>query len=113
VAPAADEFAFFNHLSFSSAIIGSVQRLRFQEEPRAMAVCWRCPSCSEVSCEDDVHVTGNAVACDHCERPFTQQETLCTVCDTPNPWTRRDTLHFLCRECGTAQTYFSHLPMAG
>jgi predicted amidophosphoribosyltransferase len=53
------------------------------------------------------------VACDHCERPFPQQETLCTVCDAPNPWTRRDTLHFLCRECGTAQTYFSHLPMAG
>src|SRR3954447_9920299 len=77
-----------------------------------MAVCWRCPSCSEVSCEDDVNVTGNPVACDHCERPFPQQETLCTVCDAPNPWTRRDTLHFLCRECGTAQTYFSHLPMA-
>jgi hypothetical protein len=78
-----------------------------------MAVCWRCPSCSEISCEDDVNATGNPVACDHCERPFPQQETLCTVCDTPNPWTRRDTLHFLCRECGTAQTYFSHLPMAG
>jgi hypothetical protein len=28
-------------------------------------------------------------------------------------WTRRDTLHFLCRECGAVQTYFSHLPMAG
>jgi hypothetical protein len=78
-----------------------------------MAVCWRCPSCSEISCEDDVNATGNPVACDSCQRPFPQQETLCTVCDAPNPWTRRDTLHFLCRECGTTQTYFSHLPMAG
>jgi hypothetical protein len=78
-----------------------------------MAVCWRCPLCSEVSCEDDMNATGNPVACDHCERPFPANETLCTVCDAPNPWQRRDTLHFLCRECGTTQTFFSHLPMAG
>lgn len=77
-----------------------------------MAVCWRCPMCGEVSCEDDVNATGCAVACDHCERPFPQQDTLCAVCDAPNPWQRRDTLHFLCRECGTVQTYFSHLPIA-
>ena len=67
-----------------------------------MAVCWRCPSCSEVSCEDDVNVSG-PVSCDHCDRPFPQNETLCPVCDTPNPWTRRDSIHFWCRECGTRQ----------
>ncbi|HEX9457523.1 MAG TPA: hypothetical protein VGA84_00185 [Thermoanaerobaculia bacterium] len=64
-------------------------------------------------CEDDVNATGKPVACDHCERPFPQQNTLCTVYDAPNPWKRRDTLHFLCRECGTTQTFFSHLSMAG
>ncbi len=49
---------------------------------------------------------GAAVACDHCRWPFAQSETLCAVCDSPNPWTRRDSLHFLCRECGTTQSYF-------
>jgi len=71
-----------------------------------MAVCWRCPTCSEVSCEEDVSATGLPVACDHCGRPFPPDETLCAVCDAPNPWARRDSLHFLCRECGTTQTYF-------
>ena len=70
-----------------------------------MAVCWRCPSCSEVSCEDDVNLSG-PVSCDHCQRPFPQDETLCTVCDTPNPWARRDSIHFWCRECGTTQRPF-------
>jgi len=54
-----------------------------------------------------MNAVGRPVACDACERPFPQQETLCTVCDAPNPWARRDTLHFLCRECGTTQTFFS------
>jgi len=71
-----------------------------------MAVCWRCPACSEVSCEEDVSATGRPVACDHCGRPFPPDETLCAVCDAPNPWARRGSLHFLCRECGTTQTYF-------
>lgn len=73
-----------------------------------MAVCWRCPGCNEVSCESDVNLTDNPVACDHCLRPFSQQETLCTVCDAPNPWVRRDSIHFLCRECGKTQMFFSH-----
>jgi predicted amidophosphoribosyltransferase len=60
-----------------------------------------------------VNAAGKPVACDACERPFPPQNTLCTLCDAPNPWTRRDTLHFLCTECGTTQTFFSHLPMAG
>ena len=72
-----------------------------------MAVCWRCPQCSEISCEDDVNLTDNAVACDHCQRPFPQQETLCAVCDAPNPWARRDSIRFWCRECGTTQKFFS------
>jgi len=69
-----------------------------------MAVCWRCPACSEVSCEDDVNVSG-PVSCDHCDRPFPQNETLCPVCDTPNPWIRRDSIHYWCRECGTRQRF--------
>jgi predicted amidophosphoribosyltransferase len=72
-----------------------------------MAVCWRCPECSEVSCEEDVNLIG-PVSCDHCDRPFPQNETLCTVCDSPNPWARRDSIHFLCRECGTTQMFLSH-----
>jgi len=71
-----------------------------------MAVCWRCPVCSEVSCEEDVNLIG-PVSCDHCDRPFPQNETLCTVCDSPNPWARRDSIHFLCRECGTMQMFYS------
>jgi hypothetical protein len=76
-----------------------------------MAVCWRCPACSEVSCEEDATLSG-PVSCDHCQRPFPPNETLCTVCDTPNPWARRDSIHFLCRECGTTQTFFSYRPLA-
>jgi hypothetical protein len=72
-----------------------------------MAVCWRCPECSEVSCEENVNLTG-PVSCDHCKQPFTQNETLCTICDTPNPWARRDSIHFWCRECGTMQRFLSH-----
>jgi RNase P subunit RPR2 len=59
-----------------------------------------------VSCEDDANAQGHALACDHCERPFLPQETECTVCDAANPWVRRDTLHFLCRECGNTQTFY-------
>ena len=70
-----------------------------------MAVCWRCPGCNEVSCEDDATLTGSPVDCDHCQLPFPQHETLCTVCDAPNPWARRDSVHFLCRECGTMQAF--------
>ena len=69
-----------------------------------MAVCWRCPVCSEISCEDDVNLSG-PVSCDHCARPFQQSETLCTVCDAPNPWTRRDSIHYWCKECGTRQRF--------
>jgi hypothetical protein len=72
-----------------------------------MAVCWRCPSCNEISCEDDVNAAGPSVACDHCQQPFPPAETLCPLCDAPNPWARRDSLHFLCRECGTTQTFYS------
>jgi predicted amidophosphoribosyltransferase len=77
-----------------------------------MAVCWRCPGCNEVSCEDDQNSTGHAVACDHCERPYPPQSTLCTTCDAPNPWRRRDTVHYICGECGTSQTFYSHLATA-
>ncbi|MEO6260568.1 MAG: hypothetical protein ABIP63_09460 [Thermoanaerobaculia bacterium] len=62
-----------------------------------------------MSCEDDGNAAGNPVACDHCGRPFPTHETLCTLCDAPNPWSRRDSLRFICRECGTAQTFYSHL----
>ena len=37
------------------------------------------------------------------------QEALCTVCESPNPWARRDTLHFVCRECGNTQTFYWNL----
>lgn len=70
-----------------------------------MAVCWRCPVCNGVSCEVDVNAAGLPLACDHCERPLLPPETLCPVCDAPNPWSRRDSLHFLCRECGEVQTF--------
>ena len=72
-----------------------------------MAVCWRCPHCSEISCEDDANAQGHPLACDHCERPFPPQQTQCPVCDAPNPWTQRDSIHFMCRECGTTQTLYS------
>ena len=78
-----------------------------------MAICWRCPLCNEVSCEDDVNAAGLPLACDHCERAFVPHETLCTVCDAPNPWARRDTVHYWCRECGSMQTFFSHVAVAG
>ena len=74
-----------------------------------MAVCWRCPLCGEISCEDDVHATGMPLACDNCERALLPHETLCTVCESPNPWARRDSLRFWCRECGNSQTFHSHL----
>jgi predicted amidophosphoribosyltransferase len=70
-----------------------------------MAVCWRCPLCNAISCEDDVNAAGQPVACDHCERALRPQETLCPVCDAPNPWVRRDSVHFWCRECGTTQSF--------
>jgi len=79
-----------------------------------MAVCWRCPSCKQVSCENDVNITtAHPVSCDHCERPFPQTETLCPVCDGPNPWARRDSVHFWCRQCGTMQMFLSHIAFAG
>jgi predicted amidophosphoribosyltransferase len=71
-----------------------------------MAVCWRCPSCNEISCEENVNLKG-PVSCDHCSSTFVQQETLCPVCDASNPWTPRDSIHFWCRQCGTMQRYLS------
>lgn len=55
-----------------------------------------------------MNLTDSPVACDHCNEPFPQQQTLCPVCDAPNPWARRDSLHFICRECGTTQAFYSH-----
>lgn len=71
-----------------------------------MAVCWRCPSCNEISCEEDANRVGTVV-CDHCSASLDEEETLCAVCDAPNPWKRRDSIHFLCIECGTMQRYLS------
>lgn len=71
-----------------------------------MAVCWRCPNCNEISCEDDVNAAGHPLACDHCGRPFPPSETRCPLCDAPNPWARRDSVHFWCRECGHTQTFY-------
>ena len=50
---------------------------------------------------------GLPLACDHCERPFPPHETQCPVCDSLNPWARRDSVHFWCRECGNTQTFYS------
>jgi hypothetical protein len=72
-----------------------------------MAVCWRCPKCSQVSCETDVNAAGLPLACDHCERALLPVETQCPVCDGLNPWKRRDSLHYMCRECGHTQTFYS------
>jgi hypothetical protein len=77
-----------------------------------MAVCWRCPHCSEISCEDDVNSAGHPLACDHCERPSTPDSTQCTVCDAPNPWARRDSVHYWCLQCGNTQTFYSNLRLA-
>jgi hypothetical protein len=77
-----------------------------------MAVCWRCPDCDEVSCETEIQVAGQPLACDHCERAQIACQTRCVVCDSPNPWSRRDTIHFLCRCCGHVQTFYSHLASA-
>jgi len=49
------------------------------------------------------------LACDHCERALLPIETLCAVCESPNPWRRRDSLHYTCAECGNSQTFYSHL----
>jgi hypothetical protein len=55
-----------------------------------------------------VNWQGQPLACDHCEVLSPPYDTLCPTCDTPNPWARRDTLHFWCRECGTTQMFLSH-----
>jgi len=60
-----------------------------------------------VSCEEDVNRCG-PLACDACGVSFEEPETLCPVCDAPNPWTPRDSIHFWCRTCGTTQRYLSH-----
>ena len=70
-----------------------------------MAVCWRCPVCEEVSCETEVNAAGMPLACDHCERAVLPNEALCAMCDAPNPWSRRDSIHYICRECGEQQTF--------
>ena len=46
------------------------------------------------------------LACDHCERAVLPNEALCAICDAPNPWSRRDSVHFICRECGEMQTFY-------
>lgn len=74
-----------------------------------MAVCWRCPKCRAISCEDDGNAIGKPLACDECERPILPGDTECPVCDAQNPWARRDSIHFWCRECGNMQTLHSHL----
>jgi hypothetical protein len=71
-----------------------------------MAICWRCPECSQISCENDITVVEPSVVCDHCSCTLRTAETLCAICDTPNPWSRRDSLHYLCRECGHLQTFY-------
>jgi hypothetical protein len=79
-----------------------------REVLRFMAICWKCPRCSEISCEEDVNAQGQPLSCDSCERVFLPSETECPVCHSPNPWARRDSVHYWCRTCGHTQMFHSH-----
>jgi len=75
-----------------------------------MAVQWRCPACHEVMLEMEmVDDHKQLLKCHRCDTSSSRQETLCPICDARNPWKHRDTLHFLCVECGNTQTWYSHL----
>ena len=75
-----------------------------------MAVIWRCPGCGEAVGESDPTLSVSHLVCHHCGEIYLQRETLCVVCDAPNPWSARDSLHFWCRVCGNTQTWLSHRP---
>lgn len=73
-----------------------------------MAIEWRCPVCESV-CRCDEFVEAAEVSCIRCSQTIRRDETLCVVCDSPNPWRHRDSLHLQCAECGNTQTWYSHL----
>jgi hypothetical protein len=74
-----------------------------------VAVRCKCPECgATVSYEmpqDDVR----EVICAQCHTTSPASQTLCVVCDAPNPWRRRTSIHFGCMVCGTTQTWLSHV----
>lgn len=75
-----------------------------------MAVQWQCPCCNEVAHESAA--LSCLLQCSGCANVFTRDETLCAVCDGPNPWARRDSIHFWCLGCGNTQTLYSHMVTA-
>lgn len=76
-----------------------------------MAIHWRCPLCEASTAERD-DLDPSTVKCAGCQSWFRTDETLCVVCDAPNPWTRKTTLHRQCRSCGHTQMIYSHLRSA-
>ncbi len=77
-----------------------------------MAILWRCPLCEETTEERDELCDATLVRCSACSTGFEIAETLCVICDAPNPWVRRSTIHRQCRSCGNTQMIYSHLRSA-
>lgn len=73
---------------------------------------WQCPACSEVNRLTRYSEFESSLRCDGCGANVAPRDTLCVVCDAPNPWTPRDSVHFWCTACGETQTTWSDVRSA-
>ena len=72
-----------------------------------MAVCWKCPVCDATICGTDPIGRDEPLKCGRCESLFMRADVRCVVCETSSTLIRRDSLHYLCTECGHVQTLWS------
>jgi ribosomal protein S27E len=76
-----------------------------------MAIRWQCPSCHQPG-QNFGFAPPASLQCGECAAEFSPAESLCEVCDAPNPWSYRDSIHLWCRNCGNTQMLYSHLRSA-
>lgn len=78
-----------------------------------MAVRWRCPACGAATIEPDPLRENDHVQCAECRAEMPRSESLCCVCDSPDPWRARGTVHVQCQVCGTTQMIFADIRATG
>ena len=78
-----------------------------------MAVRWRCPQCRTATIEPDPLREADHVQCGSCRQIVRRSDSLCYVCESPDPWHRQGTVHVRCLVCGTTQMIFAEIRAAG
>jgi DNA-directed RNA polymerase subunit RPC12/RpoP len=73
---------------------------------------WNCPNCGETNSMSSPFDRTGELRCVACAERIAATDALCPVCDAPNPWTPRDSVHYWCTVCGETQARWENLRTA-